>query len=69
MDEADIASEYQNREIETLLNHRKKKALTVKESADHCAECGLEIPSARQVAVPGCSLCIECAAWFEQNNS
>ena len=68
MDEADIASEYQSREMEALLKHRKKKVLTAKDSADHCQECGLEIPSARQIAVPGCSLCTQCAAWLEQNN-
>ncbi|WP_157673580.1 TraR/DksA C4-type zinc finger protein [Endozoicomonas ascidiicola] len=69
MDEADIASDYQRREMDTLLSHRQKKqTLTVKDSADCCEECGFEIPSERQVAVPGCSLCILCATRLEQTS-
>jgi len=29
-------------------------------SLSHCNECGEEIPKARQEAVQGCKLCIEC---------
>jgi phage/conjugal plasmid C-4 type zinc finger TraR family protein len=29
-------------------------------SLSHCAECGAEIPQARQAAVPGVRLCLSC---------
>jgi phage/conjugal plasmid C-4 type zinc finger TraR family protein len=29
-------------------------------SLSHCAECGAEIPQARQIAVPGVRLCVSC---------
>lgn len=29
-------------------------------SLSHCAECGTEIPRARQAAVPGVRLCVSC---------
>jgi phage/conjugal plasmid C-4 type zinc finger TraR family protein len=29
-------------------------------SLSHCAECGAEIPQARQTAVPGVRLCLSC---------
>ncbi|HHA1480161.1 TPA: TraR/DksA family transcriptional regulator [Enterobacter hormaechei subsp. xiangfangensis] len=29
-------------------------------SAEHCAECGEDIPAPRRVAVPGCQTCAEC---------
>ena len=29
-------------------------------SATHCHDCGEEIPSARQLAVPGVRLCVSC---------
>lgn len=35
-------------------------------SADECIECGELIPSARQIAVPGCQLCITCAEKYEK---
>ena len=34
-------------------------------SASECVECGELIPSERQVAVPGCQLCIHCANQIE----
>lgn len=29
-------------------------------SATHCEECGIEIPEARRIAVPGCTMCADC---------
>jgi phage/conjugal plasmid C-4 type zinc finger TraR family protein len=34
-------------------------------SASECVECGLSISSARQLAVPGCQLCVDCATELE----
>jgi len=33
---------------------------TIQSSATHCGECGNDIPLARQQAIPGVRLCIEC---------
>lgn len=35
------------------------------ESAQECMDCGLSISSARQLAIPGCQLCTECAGYAE----
>ena len=35
-------------------------------SLSHCDECGEEIPLARQQAVPGCKLCIDCKTLNER---
>jgi len=43
-----------------------RTALTPADSADECIECGDLIPSERQIAVPGCQLCITCATALER---
>jgi phage/conjugal plasmid C-4 type zinc finger TraR family protein len=39
---------------------RAKRRLPSGPSLTHCAECGNEIPEARQKAIPGVRLCITC---------
>ncbi|WP_049047738.1 TraR/DksA family transcriptional regulator [Klebsiella aerogenes] len=34
-------------------------------SAEHCTECGEDIPATRRAAVPGCQTCAECQADLE----
>ncbi len=34
-------------------------------SAEHCEECGEDIPQARRIAVPGCQTCAECQGIIE----
>jgi phage/conjugal plasmid C-4 type zinc finger protein, TraR family len=34
-------------------------------SAEHCSECGEDIPALRRAAVPGCLTCAECQADLE----
>lgn len=65
MDTADRAAELQEILNETALRGRRA-ATVVRESAGHCIACGLEIPSARQLAVPGCQMCVECAEDYER---
>lgn len=36
-----------------------------RETADNCVECGYQIPSARQVALPGVQTCVDCAELLE----
>ena len=38
----------------------------VGDTADNCVECGLQIPSARQLALPGVQMCVECAELAER---
>lgn len=45
-----------------LQQHRQLHAIDPNaESAEWCDECGNEIPEDRRKAVPGVTLCIECA--------
>ena len=37
-------------------------------SAEHCAECGEDIPAPRRAAVPGCQTCAECQSVIELRN-
>lgn len=34
-------------------------------SAEHCEDCGIEIPEKRRAAMPGCHLCAECQGIIE----
>lgn len=36
------------------------------ESAEDCDSCGVEIPQARRLAVPGCRHCVDCQAMRER---
>lgn len=67
MNEADIAQKDMEA-IDRLIDAERasRPVLTADDSADNCEECGLEIPSARQLAAPGCTLCIDCAGIFEE---
>lgn len=64
---ADVADEANDRidaDMHARLRARSAERLSELrcESADNCAECGEQIPSGRQLAVPGCALCVECAS-------
>ena len=67
MNDADIA-QADMEAIDRLMDKERglRQVLTADDSADNCEECGLEIPSARQLAAPGCTLCIDCAGIFEE---
>ncbi len=41
-----------------LKNHQHDNDLV---SAEWCDECGMEIPEARRIALPGVQLCVDCA--------
>jgi phage/conjugal plasmid C-4 type zinc finger TraR family protein len=49
--------------IEDELTRMKlKRSRSAAPSRSHCAECEEAIPEARQLAVPGVQLCVECQA-------
>ena len=37
-------------------------------SAEHCAECGEDIPAPRRAAAPGCQTCADCQSVIELKN-
>ena len=46
--------------IQDELRRLQARRLPQGESLTHCAECGDEIPEARQRAIPGVKLCVDC---------
>jgi phage/conjugal plasmid C-4 type zinc finger TraR family protein len=64
-DECDRAQITIEQHLEASLRAARGILPPERESASECAECGLQIPSSRQIAVPGCQLCVDCATEFE----
>ena len=48
---------------------RARSRLPQGKSRTHCRECGEAIPEARQKAVPGVQLCIECQTELEETQT
>lgn len=67
MDIADQAEVRIEREMQAILDAHAAQSAGSTVSADLCEDCGLEISSARQVAMPGCTRCVECAGRAEQH--
>ena len=63
IDRADQAQDIYERH-EKIMHKRDEEA--VNRSSDCCLECGLLIPSERQLALGGTELCADCAADFER---
>ncbi len=51
--------------IQAVLGNHPASVDPSKESANECIQCDALIPSARQVKVPGCQLCVPCAEALE----
>lgn len=56
-DIADVGNEEMQRHLDAALAAFKP---ATGESLSECEACGNDIPKARQIAVKGCTLCIEC---------
>lgn len=67
MDDADLAVRHEQR-AEERAKAQRMFAKPAKPSASHCIECGEGISQARQEAVPGVELCIECQTLAEKGN-
>jgi len=65
MDDADLAVLHEER-AEARARSRRMLAKPAKSSASHCIECYEAISQARQKAVPGVELCIECQTLEEK---
>ena len=70
MDDADRALDLIEAELEHARRlHAARVAMAPIESADLCVECGEQISSARQLAVPGCQCCADCATDIERRQA
>ena len=66
-DFADRASHASEGYIADALKKRERERMSAPaESAHDCEDCGDEIPEARRQAVPGCTRCIECQAFYDK---
>lgn len=62
-DAADLAGDLIDESTQRALDNRK--AIRVQVTED-CADCGLQISSARQIATGGTDTCIACAEYLEE---
>lgn len=61
MDEVDRANDTAQADLErTLAAHHQLTMTRPGAQRTECEDCGAPIPRARQVAVPGCVLCVDC---------
>jgi len=58
MDIIDTAAEIEELQRNAALSARRINRNVV--SAEHCQECGEDIPAPRRAVVPGCQMCAEC---------
>lgn len=68
MDEADIANDYAQTELDRRIKAARgviNRSATVADSLTDCKECGATIPDMRRAAIPGCSLCVDCQGSLE----
>ena len=65
MDEAqfEMAQRLQESQVEQAIAGRVQYR---GESAEECDDCGVEIPEARRLAVPGCRFCVDCQSRLER---
>ncbi|HFO0269642.1 TPA: TraR/DksA family transcriptional regulator [Enterobacter asburiae] len=63
MDIIDTAAEIEELQRNAALSAHRIDRNAV--SAEHCAECGEDIPDPRRAAVPGCQTCASCQADLE----
>lgn len=63
MDIIDTAAEIEELQRNAALSARRINRNVV--SAEHCQECGEDIPAPRRAAVPGCQTCAECQRVIE----
>ena len=65
MDDADRAADHIEKELENAILAARGIVPPDTKSAECCIECGCEIPSMRQQAIPGVQTCFDCAVELE----
>ena len=66
MDIIDSANEVVMRDINVRIRKVRSTGYGPDESATECEACGSEIPEARRLAAPGCTLCVKCKSAQEE---
>lgn len=64
-DIADRAQEHIERQLDAAIAAARGICPPERDSADNCEECGCQIPSARQTAMPGTRYCVDCADYLQ----
>jgi phage/conjugal plasmid C-4 type zinc finger TraR family protein len=65
MDEIDRANDLAQMHLDAAIKAARGVMPPDMRSAETCEDCGAAISSARQIAVPGCTMCTDCATKFE----
>lgn len=66
MDIIDSASEVEELQRNAALAAHRMNRDSV--SAMRCSDCDEELPEARRIAYPGCTMCVDCQADAERRN-
>lgn len=66
MDIIDSASEVEELQRNAALAAHRMNRDAV--SAKRCSDCDEELPEARRIAYPGCTMCVDCQADAERRN-
>jgi len=56
----DTANDHAEYLLQVSLARHQRRTAGHATSAEFCDSCGIDIPEARRVAVPGCQTCIDC---------
>lgn len=62
----DSASEVEDLHRDAAIQAHRINRLAV--SAVRCSDCDEELPEARRIAYPGCTMCVDCQADAERRN-
>lgn len=68
-DEADMAFILEQTQLARQLHAIQSSVNTSATSLSECVECGADIPEARQKAIRGCQLCVDCQSHLERVNT
>lgn len=56
----DTANDHADYLLQLSIAQHQRRTAGHATSAEYCEACGIDIPEARRIAVPGCQLCIDC---------
>lgn len=56
----DTANDHAEHLMQLALADHQRRTAPHAPSAEWCDSCGVEIPEARRLAVPGCQMCVDC---------
>lgn len=59
-DVIDIANDHADYLLQMSITQHQRRTAGHATSAVWCDSCGVDIPEARRLAVPGCQLCVDC---------